>query len=84
MKTRDDVHFDMNAGYFEKYALHHGVSTADAIADRNYPMSKADCLEIFEEIEGREATEEEIEIMEPDHESTIEQFWHNARYGYDE
>ena len=54
-----------------KYANSFNVSLAQAIADRDEPMTKADCIEAFVASCGREPTTLDLEIMRPDSEETV-------------
>jgi len=51
---------------FTDYANEHGVTLAEAIADRDHPMTKHDCIHIFSSEAGRNPTEDELDVMRPD------------------
>lgn len=51
---------------FAEYAKAYQCSIAEAIADRDAPMTLEDCVEAFTEASGRAPSSEEIEIMHPE------------------
>ena len=56
---------------FLKYAQNNNCTVAKAIADRDWPMNKAQCVAAFIEATGNKPTVQEIIEMCPDGEKTI-------------
>lgn len=54
-----------NAEEYQGYAKSYNCTIAEAIRDRDWPLSRAECVADFNEAAGRAPTEDEIETMAP-------------------
>lgn len=58
--------------YFLKYAKTYSCTVAQAIADRDYPMNRQQCIEAFKQATEALPTEEQIKEMSPDGEKAVQ------------
>lgn len=58
--------------YYQAYSNYFKVSIAQAIAERDHPASKEDCIGFFMEAAGRTPTNAEIQQMQPDSETSVQ------------
>lgn len=56
---------------FKSYAKQYGCSIAEAIHDRDFPMSEAECVKAFKQDTGLNPSAEDIATMRPDCQSVI-------------
>lgn len=56
-----------------KYAANYNVSLAKAIADRDEPMNRQECIQAFVDSSGIAPDESQIAEMHPDSEETIQE-----------
>lgn len=71
---------------FKIYAKNYNVTLAQAIRDRDWPMTKNQCVQAYLEAAGKLPSETEIKEMRPDSQSTIQyqnelQDWENFDLG---
>lgn len=71
---------------FLEYAKNYNCSLTQAIHDRDWPMSREDCVKEFKAAAGRVPTEDEIKEMRPDSQRAIDEErelldWENFEMG---
>ena len=54
------------------YAAKYNCTIAEAICDRDWPMTEAECVEAFTEAAGRQPTETEVAVMRPDTSESVD------------
>lgn len=59
---------------FLLYAQNYNVSVATAIRDRDWPLTKKECIKEFVEATGKQPTEQEITEMRPDDDRATEDY----------
>jgi hypothetical protein len=70
-----------------RYKRKYNCTTAEAIADRDYPINRNDILMLFYECEKRMPTAQEIETMHPQTDAYIAEYAdemqreYNSHYG---
>lgn len=53
-------------GHIAEYAKQKGITPGEAISDRDYPLTRKECVEVFEREFGRIPSAEEIAECKPD------------------
>lgn len=59
---------------FLKYASTHNCSVAQAIADRDWPLTRDECAKEFLDVTGKMPTQDEMWEMRPDQDEAVSEY----------